>query len=57
MEGLGSVAGGFEVCRRVRCVVRGVEGCGRGRGAWWEGWCVEGGVEVSLGGVVGGWGR
>ena len=57
MEGLGSVAGGVEVCRRVRCVVRGVEGCGRGRGAWWEGWCVEGGVEVSLGGVVGGWGR
>ena len=30
----------------VRCVVRGVEGCGRRRGVWWEGLrSVEGGVE------------
>ena len=35
----------------VRCVVRGVEGCGRDRGMWWEGWSVVGGVRCVVGGV------
>ena len=30
----------------VRCVVRGVEGCGSGRGVWWEGWWGLGCIEV-----------
>ena len=36
---------GVEVCGKGWRCVGGVEGCGRGRGVWWEGWCVGGAGE------------
>ena len=51
--------GGVECGGRVKCAEGRAEDCsGRGRGVWWYGWRgVVGGVEVSLGEVVCGWGR
>ena len=40
-------AGIVECLKGWRCIVGGVEVCGRGGGVWWEGWrSVVGGMEV-----------
>ena len=50
--------GGMEVCGRGKVWWEGKVCGGRGGGLWWEEWRgVVGGAELSLGGVVCGWGR
>ena len=57
MGGVRCVEGVEECVGRGGGVVRGVEGCGRGRGVWWEEWRCLGRVGGSVVGRVEGCGR